>query len=110
MIVGEARGEKSGVALEQLRLLECDNPLHAVGIDRLIIGKVAHDLQRGPLAGNRPGDELGVSHAGNGAAELARARQVLIDQGGGIHRAVLMHETLMLLSYMLACLVDGVLE
>src|SRR5262245_60990157 len=69
LVVGQASGEKPRIALEQFRLLEGDDTLHTVGVNRLVVRKVADDFLGGSLAENRPGQQLVPRHPGDGTPQ-----------------------------------------
>src|SRR5262245_11333549 len=89
LAVGQASGEKPRIALEQFRLLEGDDTLHAVGVDRLVVRQVADHFLGGPLAGDRPCEQLVPGHAGDGTPQHAGSGKVFLDQCVVVHRVIL---------------------
>ena len=84
-LVGEPCGKRVRVAAEERRAQFGNDPLHAIGIDRLEVRQVAHDLPGGPFAGDRPGVELFLRHAVDGDVKGIGAGEVLIDERCVVH-------------------------
>ena len=79
LVVAERCREPALVVADQERPFLGDDPLHAVAPGLFAVDQVADDLERAPLAGNRPRFELRGAHVGNGPSQLDWAIEIRVD-------------------------------
>ena len=65
LVVGQPGSERLLVTAEQGWFVLGNHSLYPVRTDDLEVCQMADDLQRGPLAGNGPGEELLAAHPGS---------------------------------------------